>query len=80
MLYDLSFVWKLFESLLYKEQTKKTTFYLQGTIYAVDDATIFIKGFSYDGTAPDAFFWIGSTPMPNPDGIIVPYPEEYEGR
>lgn len=63
-----------------KNKQQQKTFYLQGTIYAVDDGTIFIKGFSYDGTAPDAFFWIGSTPMPNPDGIIVPYPEEYEGR
>uniref|UniRef100_A0A336JYU4 CSON003313 protein n=1 Tax=Culicoides sonorensis TaxID=179676 RepID=A0A336JYU4_CULSO len=54
---------------------------VKGTIYAVDEATLFIKGFSYDGTAPDAFFWIGRTPspMPNPDGIIVPYPEEFEG-
>ncbi|KAM0725706.1 Protein Skeletor, isoforms B/C [Formica fusca] len=48
---------------------------IKGTVYAVDDATIFIKGFSYDGTGPDAYFWVGNTSRPNPDGYIVPYPE-----
>ncbi|XP_070165249.1 protein Skeletor, isoforms B/C [Polyergus mexicanus] len=48
---------------------------IKGKVYAVDDATIFIKGFSYDGTGPDAYFWVGNTSRPNPDGYIVPYPE-----
>lgn len=48
---------------------------IKGTVYAVDDATIFIKEFSYDGTGPDAYFWVGNTSQPNPDGYIVPYPE-----
>ncbi|XP_029156481.1 protein Skeletor, isoforms B/C isoform X2 [Nylanderia fulva] len=48
---------------------------IKGTVYAVDDGTIFIKGFSYDGTGPDAYFWVGNTSQPNPDGYIVPYPE-----
>lgn len=51
-----------------------------GTVYAVDDTTLFVKGFTYDGTAPDAFFWTGKTPRPNPDGIILPHPENYTGR
>ncbi|KAK6632847.1 hypothetical protein RUM43_012586 [Polyplax serrata] len=53
---------------------------IEGVVYAVDDSTIFVKGFTYDGTAPDAFFWIGKTPRPNPDGIILPHPENYTGR
>ncbi|XP_039308067.1 protein Skeletor, isoforms B/C isoform X2 [Solenopsis invicta] len=48
---------------------------IKGKVYAVDDATIFIKGFCYDGTGPDAYFWVGNTSQPNPDGYIVPYPE-----
>ncbi|RZB39621.1 Skeletor, isoforms B/C [Asbolus verrucosus] len=53
---------------------------IKGTVYAVDESTIFIKGFSYDGTGPDAFFWIGNSPRPSPEGIIIPYPEDYVGR
>lgn len=53
---------------------------IKGTVYAVDDATIFIKGFSYDGTGPDAYFWVGNTTQPNPDGYIVPYPESDSSR
>ncbi|XP_046993641.1 protein Skeletor, isoforms B/C [Schistocerca americana] len=53
---------------------------IRGTAYAVDESTIFIKGFSYDGTGPDAFFWVGNTSRPSPDGYIVPYPDDYKGR
>lgn len=53
---------------------------IAGTAYAVDESTIFIKGFSYDGTGPDAFFWVGNSQRPSPDGYIVPYPEDFKGR
>lgn len=53
---------------------------ITGTAYAVDDSTIFIKNFSYDGTGPDAFFWVGNSPRPSPDGYIIPYPEDFVGR
>ncbi|XP_037029296.1 protein Skeletor, isoforms B/C isoform X1 [Bradysia coprophila] len=53
---------------------------IKGDLYAVDESTIFLKGFSYDGTGPDAFFWVGKTPRPSPEGYIIPYPEEYNGR
>lgn len=53
---------------------------IKGTAYAVDENTIFIKGFSYDGTGPDAFFWVGNSPRPSPEGYIIPYPEDYVGR
>ncbi|XP_073970372.1 protein Skeletor, isoforms B/C isoform X2 [Rhodnius prolixus] len=53
---------------------------IRGTAYAVDESTIFVKGFSYDGTGPDAFFWVGNTPRPSPDGYILPYPEEFNSR
>ncbi|BES96550.1 Electron transfer DM13 [Nesidiocoris tenuis] len=50
---------------------------IKGTAYAVDESTIFVKGFAYDGMGPDAYFWVGSTPRPSPEGYILPYPEEY---
>ncbi|XP_043677738.1 protein Skeletor, isoforms B/C isoform X1 [Vespula pensylvanica] len=53
---------------------------IKGIIYAADDSTIFIKGFSYDGRGPDAYFWVGNSTRPSPDGYIVPYPEDYKGR
>nr|XP_024216271.1 protein Skeletor, isoforms B/C [Halyomorpha halys] len=53
---------------------------IKGTAYAVDESTIFVKGFSYDGTGPDAFFWVGNTARPSPEGYIVPYPEDFKGR
>lgn len=53
---------------------------IKGKVYAVDDATIFIKGFCYDGTGPDAYFWVGNTSQPNPEGYIVPYPETDKAR
>ncbi|CAK1540895.1 unnamed protein product [Leptosia nina] len=53
---------------------------IRGTAYAVDENTVFIRGFAYDGTGPDAYFWIGDTPQPSPEGILVPYPEDYPSR
>lgn len=48
-------------------------------VYAVDESTLFIKSFAYDGTGPDAFFWVGKTARPSPEGYIIPYPEDYAG-
>ncbi|XP_039760676.1 protein Skeletor, isoforms B/C isoform X2 [Pararge aegeria] len=53
---------------------------IRGTVYAVDESTVFVRGFAYDGTAPDAFFWVGDTQQPSPEGTLVPYPEDYTTR
>lgn len=45
---------------------------VRGEVYAVDDKTIFIKGFNYDGRGPDAFFWAGSSVRPDASGFVVP--------
>ena len=45
-----------------------------GDVFVKDDKTLMIKGFTYSGTAPDAFFWAGTSPQPSPNGIILPYP------
>jgi hypothetical protein len=47
----------------------------KGAVYAIDEKTIQVKNFHYDGTAPDAFFWVGKTGnIPSLDGTILPYP------
>ncbi|XP_026669797.1 protein Skeletor, isoforms B/C isoform X2 [Ceratina calcarata] len=51
---------------------------IKGDVYAVDDTTIFIKGFCYDGSGPAAYFWVGNSSSPNPNGYAVPYPEMKE--
>ncbi|GBL86000.1 Protein Skeletor, isoforms D/E [Araneus ventricosus] len=43
-----------------------------GKVHAVDDRTLFIKGFSYDGQGPDAYFMAGSTAKPDATGFIIP--------
>lgn len=45
---------------------------VSGDIYAVDEFTLLLKGFSYDGTGTDTFFWTGSSNRPGPQGFIVP--------
>ena len=49
-----------------------------GTVYAVDEKTLLIKGFAYDGAGPDAFFWAGTQGSPSGIGTILPYP--FEGK
>ena len=41
-------------------------------MYAVDESTVFVLGFSYDGTGPDAYFWAGSSTRPDTTGFIIP--------
>ena len=28
----------------------------------------------------DAYFWTGNSSRPNPAGIIIPYPADYQGK
>ena len=46
-----------------------------GTVYVLNNNQIFIKGFTYDGTGPDAFFFVGESGTPNRLGTIVSYPD-----
>ncbi|OTF71692.1 hypothetical protein BLA29_014141, partial [Euroglyphus maynei] len=43
-----------------------------GELYAIDERTILIKDFFYDGLASDAYFWVGATILPSNVGFIVP--------
>uniref|UniRef100_A0A1B6DSH2 DOMON domain-containing protein n=3 Tax=Clastoptera arizonana TaxID=38151 RepID=A0A1B6DSH2_9HEMI len=43
-----------------------------GDVFAVDEYTLLITGFNYDGNGPDTFFWAGASNRPGPQGFIVP--------
>lgn len=45
---------------------------VNGKVYAVDEYTILIKDFVYDGNGEDTFFWAGGSNRPGPQGFIVP--------
>jgi len=51
---------------------------ISGSVYLVDEKTLLIKGFKYDGAGPDAFFWAGTEGSPSSVGTILPYP--FEGK
>ncbi|XP_017889814.1 protein Skeletor, isoforms B/C isoform X1 [Ceratina calcarata] len=42
---------------------------VSGEVYAVDGRTLFIKDFTYDGEAPTAYFYVGTSKTPNGNGI-----------
>lgn len=50
---------------------------VSGQVYAVDEFTLLIRNFFYDGLGSDTFFWAGSTVRPSNIGFIVP---DEEGR
>ncbi|XP_075148587.1 DM13 and DOMON_DOH domain-containing protein skeletor isoform X1 [Haematobia irritans] len=41
---------------------------VSGDVYAVDSRTLFVKKFNYDGEAPAAYFYVGSTGKPSAVG------------
>ncbi|KAK6633087.1 hypothetical protein RUM43_012830 [Polyplax serrata] len=45
---------------------------VSGDVYAVDDYTLLLIQFSYDGNGADTFFWAGASNRPGPQGFIVP--------
>lgn len=45
---------------------------VKGEVFAVDSRTLFIKGFSYDGLGPDAYFYGGDQLPPNGKGFHIP--------
>jgi len=53
---------------------------ISGEVFVKDEKTLVIKGFSYDGTGPDAFFWAGKSGKPDAlntaDTVIITYPSD----
>jgi len=38
---------------------------VSGDLYAIDEQTLMLKNFNYDGAGPDAFFWVGTEGSPS---------------
>jgi len=59
-----------------------------GELWALDDNTLMVKDFNYDGAGPDAFFWVGTmgtvkNPIDESKTAILAHPfkgEHYEYR
>ena len=43
---------------------------VNGKLYVVDEKTLLLKDFTYDGQGRDAFFFGGGDSSPNPSGKI----------
>ena len=48
---------------------------VSGTVYVIDEDTLKIEDFNYNGKGPDAFFYVGESGGPSGAGTMVPYPE-----
>ncbi|PRD25448.1 UNVERIFIED_CONTAM: Skeletor [Trichonephila clavipes] len=44
---------------------------VKGDVYAVNDKTLFISNFNYDGRGADAVFWVGSSNRPDITGFTA---------
>ncbi|XP_027842115.2 protein Skeletor, isoforms B/C [Aphis gossypii] len=42
-----------------------------GEVFAVNEYTLLISDFTFDGSATDAFFWAGASSRPGPQGFIL---------
>ena len=52
---------------------------ISGSLYVLNQSSLLVKDFQYDGAGPDAFFWAGTeSDEPDENGMILPYP--FEGR
>ncbi|KAK7069006.1 hypothetical protein SK128_009355, partial [Halocaridina rubra] len=43
-----------------------------GNITILDAKTFYIPNLHYDGLGPDAYFWVGKGPRPDPKGSRIP--------
>lgn len=44
---------------------------VSGKVYALDERTLVIRNLNYDGQAPDAYFWVGTTEKPSITGTAL---------
>lgn len=45
---------------------------VSGDVWAVDQYTLLLTSFNYDGNGADTFFWAGASNRPGPQGFIIP--------
>ena len=42
---------------------------VSGELFALDEKTLMVQNFNYDGTGPDAFFWVGTEGTPEKTNV-----------
>jgi len=42
-----------------------------GDVFAVNEYSLLLSDFKFDGSANDAFFWAGASSRPGPQGFII---------
>ncbi|KPM07881.1 Skeletor-like protein [Sarcoptes scabiei] len=45
---------------------------VSGEVYKLDDKTLLLRNLNYDGQAPDAYFWVGTSAKPGVTGSPIP--------
>ena len=68
----------IFESLVKVGDLQNYHHGIYGEVFMANEKTLVIKGFTYDGAGPDAFFLTGTSTKPGHTGTILPYP--FEGK
>jgi len=55
---------------------------VSGELFALDDKTLMVKNFNYDGAGPDAFFWVGKegTPAETNEDTTAILAHPFEGK
>jgi len=55
---------------------------VSGELFAIDDKTLMLKNFNYDGAGPDAFFWVGKegTPADTNEDTTAILAHPFEGK
>ncbi|XP_071947176.1 protein Skeletor, isoforms B/C-like [Antedon mediterranea] len=53
-------------------QQSTPSYDIQGTVYAINDNKLWLRGFTYNGNAPDAYFWAGTSTSPDDTGSLIP--------
>ena len=55
---------------------------VSGEVFAVDEKTLIVKNFNYDGGGPDAFFWVGTegTPLKNNEEATAILAHPFKGK
>ena len=55
---------------------------VSGEVFALDDKTLMVQNFNYDGAGPDAFFWVGveGTPAQTNEDTTAILAHPFEGK
>ncbi|XP_072030814.1 uncharacterized protein [Amphiura filiformis] len=70
---DTTYYGKLIGELSGDGNGSPTLHSVAGKVYAIDDRTLWFRDFTFDGNAPDAHFWLGSSAAADASGDIAAF-------